>query len=324
MRAVVWLTGLLVLLGCSGLLGGPVDPSDDTEVVFEVPKGATARRVGQELVEQGLFGNELAWRVVERTHDVGCFKAGKHTLRRSMTSQELVAELCAAPLANDVPFTVLEGWRIRDVDAALTSAGLIEAGAYADIALSKGVDAPFPIESPTYEGYLWPETYMVNADDFDPGRLITRQLETFHEKFVKHHTDFGSRSLHDIVVMASLLEREEPSPANRPLVAGILWKRIDNGWQLGVDATSRYTIEKWNDRRAFLKQLRDPDDPYNTRINKGLPPTAIGAPTLPSLDAALNPKPSPYWYYLHDSKKNLHPARDAAEHERNRAKYDVY
>jgi UPF0755 protein len=107
-------------------------------------------------------------------------------------------------------------------------------------------------------------------------------------------------------------------------VAGIMYKRLDAKTPLGIDATSRYTLPEWNDRKAFLKKLRDPADPYNTRLSAGLPPTAIGNPTLSSLEAAMKPEASEFWYYLHDADKNLHPARNAAEHEANRKKYDVY
>ena len=82
--------------------------------------------------------------------------------------------------------------------------------------------------------------------------------------------------------------------------------------------------KNWNDRRAFLKKLRDPRDPYNTRLRKGLPPTPIGAPSLSSLKAALRPKKSRYLYYLHDSNGNIHFARNAKQHEANRKKYNVY
>ena len=91
-----------------------------------------------------------------------------------------------------------------------------------------------------------------------------------------------------------------------------------------MDATSRYTLAEWNDRKAFLQKLRDPEDPYNTRIHKGLPPTAIGNPSLTSLTAALEPVDSEFWFYLHDHEQNFHGGRDAAEHEKNRARYNVY
>jgi UPF0755 protein len=242
-----------------------------------------------------------------------------------MSMNELLKTLCGVPLANDIAFTVLEGWRIQDIDRALVNEGLAPPSAYAKIAKSKGATSPFEITGPTLEGYLWPETYMVNPDRFSPRDFIERQLRSFDEGFRKKHADqLGKRTLHEVVIMASMLEREEPTPKNRPLVAGILWKRLDKGWQLGVDATSRYTLTQWNDRKAFLKQLRDPSDPYNTRLNKGLPKTAIGNPSASALEAAITPEASEFWFYLHDKNKVLHPSRNAAEHDAFRKKYNVY
>lgn len=310
-------------------LAGCVDPdaplsSDSTAVVFEVPPGSAASTLGDDLEGAGLAVSEFQWKMFLRGTDGSCLKAGKFELRKDMSLTEVMTTLCGPPIPDDVPFTVVEGWRIRDIDAALAEKGWIEAGEYAALALDKAVDAPFEVTSPTYEGYLWPETYMVRPPPaFEPEDLIARQLATFKERFLDSH-ELGGKPLHDVVVMASMLEREEPKPTQRPIVAGILWKRIDNGWQLGVDATSRYELENWNDRSAFLKKLRDPEDAYNTRVHKGLPPTAIGNPTLASLEAALEPKESPYWFYLHDGSGTFHGGKDATEHEANRKKYNVY
>ncbi len=315
---------LLTLLGCVDG-SAPVDPDATDTFVFEVPKGAVASNLGDELVAAGFVSSELQWKLYLRGADASCLKAGRFEVSLSMSLDELVRTLCGAPLPDDVAFTVVEGWRIRDTDRALAEAGLIAPGAYAEVALNKAVEAPFEVSSPTYEGYLYPETYHVPASGVDPARLVQRQLQTFKERWLDaNEGDLGKRTLHEIVVMASMLEREEPRPEQRPLVAGILWKRIDTGNALGVDATSRYTLEDWNDRGAFLGRLRDPDDPYNTRLRKGLPPTAIGSPAVSSLDAALHPVDSPYWYYLHDASGTLHPARNAEEHEANRKKYNVY
>lgn len=313
----------LLLLACVDA-DAPVVPGDDAPVVFEVPKGATGGRLGPPLVEQGLVGSEWEWKLFLRQADASCLKAGKFQLRRSMSLNELLAALCGPPLADDVPFTVVEGWRIQDIDEALVAAGLVKAGVYTDLATRKAVDLPFPIESPTLEGYLYPETYRVSAAGLDVEGLIERQLATFDERFRSKHADLGGRTLHEVVVMASMLEREEPRPDNRPLVAGILWKRIDHDTPLGVDATSRYPLDDWNDRKSFIKALKDPDDPYNSRLRKGLPPTPIGNPVVSSLEAAIAPVASDNWYYLHDAQGNLHPARNAQEHEANRKKFNVY
>lgn len=315
---------LLALIGCIDP-DAPIDPNDTTSFVVEIPKGATGTKIGPELVEKGLVPSAFAWKMYMRQADLSCLKAGRFEVSRSLSMNELRDVLCGPPLSEEISFTVVEGWRIRDIDAALVEAKLIEPGAYQALAEAKGVTLPFEITSPTLEGYLYPETYRVPIDEFDTGKFIERQLKTFQDRFLANHPGpYGDRDLHAIVVMASMLEREEPSPKNRPIVAGVLWKRIDNNWKLGVDATSRYTLDKWNDRKAFLKNLRDPDDPYNTRLRDGLPPTAIGNPSIVSLEAALAPVASEFWYYLHDGTGTFHGAKDANGHEANRKKYDVY
>jgi len=316
-------TLLLLLLSCVDP-DAPVNPGDDEAFVYEVPKGATAGRIGPSLAEQSLVPSELQWKLFLRSADAGCLKAGRFEVRRSMSMNQLLETLCGAPLSDDEPFTVVEGWRIVEIDAALVAKGWIAQGEFIRIATEKAVDTPFEITSPTLEGYLYPETYMVTPDNFDPKVFIERQLATFDERFLQANVDKLGHSLHDVVVMASMLEREEPRPENRPLVAGIIWNRVGKNWQLGIDATSRYTLPDWNDRKAFLRNLRDPDEPYNTRLRKGMPPGAIGNPTQSSLEAAIHPQKTDYWYYLHDHQGNLHPARNGDEHERNRAKYNVY
>jgi UPF0755 protein len=328
LKRIRWLLLALPLLACVPSFDEPIEPGNEEPFVFEVPKGTTPGKLGPRLQDAGLLdGTALPWDVLLKVGDLdtSCIKAGKFELKKSMTLREVMKKLCGPPMADDVAFTVIEGWRIRDIDKALAEKGFITAGAYAEVALNKSVEMPFPIESPTLEGYLYPETYKIPAGGADVKKLIARQLETFQERFlVKHPDGFGKRTLHEIVVVASMLEREEPKPVNRPIVAGIMWKRLDRKFGLGIDATSRYTLEDWNDRKAFLVKLNDPEDPYNTRKRIGLPPTAIGNPVLVSLEAAVNAQPTEFLYYLHDAQQNLHLARDAAEHEANRKKFNVY
>lgn len=325
---------LVLVLGAAGVFVFSLDsranakgPGGD-DVELEVPKGANARSVATQLEKAGLISDTTLFRYVVWKRGGFKLKAGKFRLSKSASAFQLADALEQSPLAEDEPFVVVEGWRLRDVDAALVAAGRADPGAYLKAAShADGYKAPFPLPDGTLEGYLYPETYNLPKGKVDVKQLVQKQLDQFAARVwtpLEADLKAGKRSLHEVVTMASMLEREEPTPSNRPLVAGILWKRIDQGWPLGVDATSRYELAEWNDRKEFLVKLRDRDDPYNSRYRKGLPPTPIGAPTRVSLEAALKPTPSEYLYYLHDSNKVLHPSRNAEEHEALRKQYDVY
>jgi len=322
---------LFMIFGCFLFepdLSEVVDPTDTATREFEVPRGSSGYAVGKKLKKEDIIVDAGDWKwFLKNKGDGSCIKAGNFELKRSMTIPEVAKVLCDKPLGNDKPFTVLEGWRIREIDAALAEKGLIKPGAYQELANQPDAfNLPFEIEGlTTLEGFLLPETYRIDARKFDVKKFIERQLRTFTERFAKKQgTSVDHRGFYNVVIMASMIEREEPEQQLRPMVAGILWKRLENKWKLGVDATSRYTLEKWNDRGAFLKKLRDPSDLYNTRLRDGLPPTPIGNPSLGSLEAAVRPEQSPYWYYLHDSKGLMHPARTLAEHNANKKRYNVY
>ena len=319
---VVGLMLVMLLAGCS--VGSAPNPGDATERVFEVPKGSSARGLGDDLAAAGLVTSESDWTWFLRLGaDGSCIKAGKHHLSPAMDAAALLAALCGAPIPDDVPFTVLEGWRARDIDAALAAAGLLPAGSYlAATASAEGYTAAYELPGRGLEGYLFPETYQVSPTGFTAHAFVQRQLDLFGERFGAGATArLGGRKLDEVVIVASMLEREEPAVPNRPLVAGVIWKRLDARWNLGIDATSRYLLDDWTDERAFLKRLFDPEDVYNTRLRPGLPPGAIGNAGKASLEAALAPEVSEYWYYLHDATGQIHPARTQAEHEAFKRKY---
>jgi UPF0755 protein len=335
MKKLLLVVVLLGLVAVGGLyawaeleLRRPVSEGPAPDVELSVAKGSSAKALGPLLANAGLIRDAKLWRYYLWRHSGLKVKAGRFKVNPHLTIPELAAVLEGPPLPEDEPFVMIEGWRLRDTDAALAAKGWIKAGEYIEKASHpESFHAPFPLPHKTLEGYLYPETFHVTTAPLDVAGLIQRQLDMFAERFFTPHQPKiakSGRTLHQLVTLASLLEREEPVPAQRPLVAGILWKRFDKQFPLGVDATSRYELPEWNDRIAFLAKLRDPDDAWNTRTKKGLPPGPIGAPTVESLVAALQPVKSDFWYYLHDGQKKLHPSRNAAEHEKLRAKYSVY
>ncbi len=119
----------LALMACN--FEAAPKPGDTAEVVFDVPSGSTARGLGDELEDEGLVTSADNWGWFLRLGaDGSCLKAGKHRVNRGMTATELLGALCGVPLPDDVPFTVVEGWRRRDIDAALVAQKLIEPGAF--------------------------------------------------------------------------------------------------------------------------------------------------------------------------------------------------
>jgi UPF0755 protein len=153
--------------------------------------------------------------------------------------------------------------------------------------------------------------------------------ETFTSK-TKNLENNSGMSINQAVVLASLLERETKTDAERPIVAGILMNRLDSDWPLQIDAAVQYAVASENCKFKTenctwwpILTLEDLSvkSAYNTYKNQGLPPNPIANPGLSSLKAAFNPKENDYWYYIHDNQGQIHYARTLVEHNSNIAKY---
>jgi UPF0755 protein len=178
----------------------------------------------------------------------------------------------------------------------------------------------FEREARGKEGYLFPDTYF-----FMPGQDAHAILGAFANNFSTHiakiqgQIDAFGKPLSDVIVMASLLEREAPKTYDRRVIAGILWKRIKMGMPLQVDAVFPYIIGKnsYTLTKADLKT----DSPYNTYTNKGLPPGPIANPGLDAILAAITPVSSDYLYYLSDSDGNMYYSATYSQHLAAKQKY---
>jgi UPF0755 protein len=120
------------------------------------------------------------------------------------------------------------------------------------------------------------------------------------------------------LIVASLLERETFADSEKPIVAGIIYKRLENDWPLQIDATLQYIKGNWKPVYSIDKEL---NSPFNTYKNLGLPPSPIANPGLSSILASISPEASEYWYYIHDNDGKIHFGRTLEEHNANIAKY---
>lgn len=178
----------------------------------------------------------------------------------------------------------------------------------------------FLAEAQPYEGYLFPDTY-----NFAPDATAKEMTDTLRENFdtriasLTPEIQTSKHTLSDIVIMASLLEKEARTEQDKRMVAGILWHRIALHMPLQVDAVFGY-IESKPTFSPSLNELSI-DSPYNTYTHQGLPPGPIDNPGLESLEAAINPIQSNYLYYLTGTDGNMYYATTFAQHKENRAKY---
>jgi UPF0755 protein len=301
---------IIVLLGLIGwtylkynsYINEPIDKEDNTEISFQVKKGETAKEITKNLEEKGLIKSDFALYLHIKLNNLGeNIIAGRFLLNKTMTAHEMIVAL-SDPSKAEFIITIQEGLTTKDIDKKLFELGLIESGEF--LTAVKNFDGweyysfldketlktlEYPVE-----GYLYPDTYFLDPSTFQPHDLIYLSMDNFEVKFADLQTQLKKHSVHEIITMASIIEKEVIGAENKKIVSGIFWKRQENDWTLGADATLLYVT---NDNTLSAEDL-EIDSKYNTRKYQGLPPGPISNPSIESIEAAMFPEESEYWFYL--------------------------
>lgn len=321
----------LGLLWFKGAIG-PVDAESPFKMTIQIPEGASTSQIADILVREEAIKSAFAMKIYAKMHGAqSALQAGNFVVSQTMSLSEILDVLMHGKSAQN-RITIPEGYTLADIDALIAEKGLCDAGCFmasanaTDWADVQTVDflpkaSGLAPRGAGIEGYLFPDTYSYDPANFDAHGLIVNMLNGFRKKANDFYDEVqaSGRSLHDIVTMASLIEEEAISDDERPVIAGILWKRYDEGMGLGVDAAVRYIQNK--PTGALTVSDLNVDSPYNLRKFRGLPPGPIANPGLKSIEAALNPQDSRYWYYLHDPKGQIHYAVTNEEHNINKAEH---
>ncbi|MBD3327956.1 endolytic transglycosylase MltG [Candidatus Peregrinibacteria bacterium] len=307
-------------------LSQPIDANDDQEINFIIKKGESLSSVAQNLQEKSLIADSFLFNVYARLNGLDTqIKSGRFHLSKSMNAKE-IAETLINPETKEAVVTIPEGSTIIEIDQILTNNELIEKNQFVSAVnrFNEWDEYPFLNKAEMknlahpLEGYLFPDTYFVDANDFYSENLIQVMLNTFEEKAMPILNNKKDRSLQDTIIMASIIEKEVRTEKDIPIVSGILWKRLDENWFIGADATLLYLAD---DREITYYDLQE-DSPYNTRNRLGLPPGPISNPGIESIEGAVYPEDSPYYYYLTtlDTGEVIY-AETEAGHNKNKAKY---
>ena len=264
--------------------------------------GSSVGDIGSKLSEEGIVSSGFFFQM-RATIDGkrGDLKPGTYTLREDMSYSDAIATLEKGPPRNIINVTTVEGRSRSETADAVAETSL--RGDYERATVESPLLNPRRYgarNAKNLEGFLWPSTYELKR-----GRpvkeLVDRQLTAFKKNFATvSMSEARSKNLtpYEVLTIASLVERETALPRERKLIASVIYNRLSQDQSLGIDATVRFIHDKW-DGPLTQSEINTPH-PYNTRVNKGLPPGPIGSPGLPSIRAAASPSETDYLFYVAD------------------------
>lgn len=289
-----------------------VDPKERTPIIFVVAKGEGVREIASRLKKEGLIRDQIAFFLLIKKLGIDqALQAGDFRLNPAMDAKTIAQTLTKGML--DIWVTILEGW--RDEEIALKMAQELSLPEQEFLKYSQ-------------EGYMFPDTYLI-PKEATAAAIVEILKNNFDKKFSQDlQNEAHKRGLtkEEVVILASIVEKEASGEEDRDIIAGILLKRLKKDWPLQADATIQYALGyQAVERTWWKKDLIDADkkikSPYNTYLNPGLPSAPIANPGLASIKAVIFPQETDYWYYLHDPEGKVHFAKTIEEHEANINKY---
>ena len=312
----------------------PAHPDDAREVTFVVEPGEAVTTVAQRLERMELVKDaELFRRVVQYWEADGDIQVGVYSLRPDMTMEEIMRELQRGRMPT-IAVTIPEGWRMEQIAARLEEAGVTSAEGFVEAVNRGRTDYDFLLDRPqgspiSVEGFLFPDTYQLPLQT-TPDRVIDIMLQNWGLRVpseLRQKTANTGMSLYEVVILASIVEREAVLADERPLIAGVFLSRLKKGMYLQADPTVIYakgyseeTGRWWNP--MIQEEAVTVDSPYNTFLNPGLPPSPLCNPGLGAIEAVLEPEPSEYLFFRAKGDDGSHVfAVTYEEHLRNQELY---
>lgn len=309
-------------------------PSDDPSVVvFIVEPGVTTTTIAQNLERAGLVRSAVAFRVQAEMKGASSRLAeGRYELRRNMTVAEILAALATGQSRPGRFTTIPEGWRAEEIASYLDANGSVRAEAFLDAVMGHGgpETSPLPAGAQSFEGYLFPDTYDFGREP-TAARILRTLVGQFHRRVSVDIQRMGERrglSLHELVTLASIIEREAVQADERSVISAVFHNRLARGMPLQSDPTAQYALVPFGTMVSgggFWKAHLTREDlefpsPYNTYHAAGLPPGPIANPGLASILAAADPAELPWLYFVARSDGSHLFARSLDEHLANIAR----
>jgi UPF0755 protein len=343
-RLVAALAVLFFLLAATAagtalfIINGLQPPQASPEKVqFTIEQGMSSGEIARLLEDKGLLRNAAVFTYYLLYKNEGHrFQAGTYEMNPGLKPDEIIAKLNAGEVVAEetIRFTIPEGYTVMQIADKLAQEGIVDKAKFLALTARPELfqasslrhipeDAPLKNK---LEGYLFPETYELKKGSTEED-IIRRMSAELDEKLAELPDGWERRleklglSIHQLLTIASLIEREVVVDKERPIVAGVIYNRLAKNMPLQIDATVQYALEEHKER-LYYKDYYETDSPYNTYKIIGLPPGPIASPGLESIRAALYPEKTSYFYYVtkKDGSNEHLFAETLSEHEANIAK----
>lgn len=294
-------------------------PEKSAEVErFVIPLGYSNEQAAAKLKEEGFIKSEVGWRIAWGLRRGGReITSGGYKLSKAISAWQTAGILKGASYMKWV--VIPEGMRKEETAEILTK----ELG-WSEAEKEKWVMVDTAINSDHTEGVYFPDTYLISVDE-EPTRVAERMRTTFNEKIAPYAAEALKQNIKwtTLIKIASIAQREAAGKEDMPVIAGVLWNRLEDGMKLQIDATVQYARGDkgkgwWAPITIADKKI---DSPYNTYKYMGLPPHPIVSPGLSAIEAVLHPQKTKCFYYLHDRAGDIHCAETYVEHQKNIEEY---
>jgi UPF0755 protein len=310
---------IALLLAAAWLAYGmlmPVGPSSETLV--QLKPGSSAHRIAASLQSAGVIRSQQMFLLWHSLHGRKPLKAGEYAFDHPARLSEVYDRITRGDMYVRT-LVIPEGYNMFDIAAAIEAAGLGKRDDFLQVARTEtALIRDLDPQAPSLEGYLFPDTY-----NFTRTQSAHDMAAAMVHRFRQAARDARlTQDIHNVVTMASLVEKETSAPEERPVVAGVFYNRLANQMVLATDPAVIYAALLNNRYRGAIYQSDlHFDSPYNTYLNLGLPPGPISNPGKASLQAAIHPATTDYLYFVSNNQGHHKFSRTADEHSRNVAAY---
>ena len=293
-------------------------------IILSIPPGATLKKISKDLQSLSLIRNASAFRLLanirqKQTH----IQVGEYELNQSMLPMDILKAITSGKTVLH-PVTIPEGYRISEIAELLTETISINKEIFIKETRNKDLLNKLNITSKSLEGYLFPETYHFSKHTSEK-KIIQTMLNTFQQRMktkkIQHQIQSSDMSLHEIITLASLIEKETGMNGERKHISSVFHNRLKRKMRLQTDPTVIYAIEYFDGN--IRKKDLNIDSPYNTYRHKGLPPGPIASPGIKSIVAALNPIKTSHLYFVSKKDGSHQFSSSLKEHNRAVQKYQL-